>query len=413
MNRKFYKVLAAFGMLLAFAAVIFQSSKTAEAAKIPEVRWAEELLLVSDVTNDLLVTHGDAALKGYKAQIAKALSAKLYAERNAGKLPFTLDESESTYEYEGFYDDASGAVETKIALIPLSIMADALHTEYKVQDKTFYKSIVVGSLYIAICKSGTTANNWTMVGGIPLSGYTILGDDVKNPLTTPPTKKEEADAYVAAMTKLINEQLTFGDLKQHLQNLNAKKIPNTYEVMEVGLTSKRAPEIFGAQSGKIQAILGTFYTARFQETSKAVVYPPIAMIGKNTGGDMSSVGNKSAADDVSDTLFSLTGGKSTSGATMTLSMPEPTHKINLAFDGAGWKELQGKKESDVVKNMGYGARLSMNINGDGAKSVDDFKQVQYIIPSSGSIDELQAKQLPDIYTALLIRLADRLASGKK
>ena len=97
---------------------------------------------------------------------------------------------------------------------------------------------------------------------------------------------------------------------------------------------------------------------------------------------------------------------------MTLSMPEPAHKIKLNFAGAGWMELQGKKESSVVKNMGYKAALKMQLDNQPEKSVDDIKNVQYIIPPSGSILELEQERLPDIYTELLIRFADKLASGK-
>ena len=408
MHSKIYKIILTLGILLTFTA--FTCTKTF-AAKIPEVIWSEELLLVSDETNPLLVTGGDAELKGYKKKITDALTAKLHAAQAAGKLPFTLKEDAETYEHEGLFTDVEE--EVPVALIPLAIMADSLHVKHQVQDKSYHKSIVIGSLYLAICKGGSTANNWTMVGGIPISGYTILGDDIKHPLTSQPTKKQEADAFVSAMEKVINTQLDFNDLKKHLQNLKSKKIPDTFEVMDVNLTSKKTDEIFGNQKSKIQVMLSTFYSAKFQEKSKAVVYPPIAMIGKNTGGDMSNVGNKSAADDVSDTLFSLTGGKSTSGATMTLSMPEPTHRINLNFAGAGWQELQTKKESDVVKNIGYKGLLKVKVDNQAEKSADDVSSVQYIIPPSGSIAELERERLADIYTEILIRLADRLASAKR
>ena len=407
---KFNRAMATLGILSAFVVALFFCSEQAE-AKTPEVIWAEELILVSDDTNPLLVTGGDAELKGYKKKITDALTAKLHSARAAGKLPFTLKEDKDTYEYEGVFDDVDS--EKPVALIPLAIMSDSLHAKYQVKGQSYYKSVVVGSLYLAICKAGSNSNNWVMVGGVPISGYTVLGDDLNNLLTSPPTKKDEADAYVRAMTKVINEQLNFDDLKKYLQNLKNNKIPNTYEVMDVKLSSKKSAEIFGDQQEKIKAMLGTFYTAKFQEKSKAVVYPPVAMIGKDTGGDMSAVGNSSKADDVSDTIFLLTGGKSTTGATMTLSMPTPDHKIHLDFAGAAWQELQTKKESDVVKNMGYKALLKMHVDNQAEKSVDDVKSVQYIIPPSGSIDSLHAERLPDIFTELLIRLADYLATGKK
>lgn len=396
------------GIFLTFIAGLFSFSKNADAAT-PEVIWAEEVLLVSDETNPLLVTGGDAALKGYKQKIAQALTRKLHAARDAGKLPFTLKEDAETYEYAGVFDDVG---EPPVALIPLAIISDALRSEYPVKDQIYRKSVVVGSLYLAICKGGSTANNWTMVGGIPISGYVILGDDINN-LKTSISKKEEADAYVAAMEKVINEKLDFRDLGRYLKNIKNKKMPDTYEVMEVGLSSKKAGEIFGNRQEKIKALLGSFYTSKFQEKSKAVVYPPIAMTGKNTGGDMSNAGNKSAADEVSDSIYSLTGGKSASGATITLSLPSPDHKIYLDFAGAAWQELKTKKESYIVKNYGYKALLKSRIDNQPEKSADDVKSVQYIIPQSGSVESFHQKQLPDIFTELLIRLTDRLATGKK
>ncbi len=396
------------GIFLAFIAGFFSFSKNADAA-MPEVIWAEEVLLVSDETNPLLVTGGDAALKGYKKIIAQALTRKLHEARDAGKLPFTLKEDTETYEYAGVFDDAG---EPPVALIPLAIISDALRSEYPVKDQTYRKSVVVGSLYLAICKGGSTANNWIMVGGIPISGYTILGNDLNN-LRTSISKKEEADAYVAAMEKVINEKLDFRDLGRYLKNLKSKKMPDTYEVMEVSLSSQKSGEIFGNQQNKIKALLGCFYSSKFQEKTKTVVYPPIAMTGKNTGGDMSNAGNKSAADDVADTIYSLTGGKSASGATMTISLPNPDHKIYLDFAGAAWQELQTKKESYIVKNYGYKALLKSRIDNQPEKSADDVKSVQYIIPQSGSVESFHRKQLPDIFTELLIRLSDRLATGKK
>ena len=286
---KVYRLVLTLGTLFAFAAAsMLPFTKSVDAAKVPEIIWAEEVLLVSDDTNPLLLTGGDVALKGNKKKIADALTKKLYAARDAGKLPFMLKEEADTYEYEGVLTDVDE--EVPVALIPLAIMSDSLHAKYQVQDKSFYKSIVVGSLYLAICRGGSTANNWTMVGGIPLSGYVILGDDLNHLLTSPPSKLDEVNAYVKMMEKVIDRDLNFEDLKKPLQNLNSKSIPETYEVMEVDLSSKKAPEIFGNQQGKIQALLGSFYSAKFQEQAKgkAVVYPPVSMIGKNTGGNMSN-----------------------------------------------------------------------------------------------------------------------------
>ena len=408
MTSKLKQTATVFGILFTFAITFFFDSTFVE-AKVPEVGWAEELLLVSDDTNELLVTRNNEQLKGYKKKITDALTKKLLAARDAGKLPFTLDTGKDSYEQPGFLDESP---EQYIALIPLAIMADSLQSKYEANGKTYYKSVVFGSIYLSICKAGSTPNNWTMIGGIPISGYTILGGNINNPLTEKPTKKDEADAYIRTMEKVINEQLDFSKLDRYLKNLKNNKMPDTYEVMEVNFSSKKSAEIFENEQEKIKAMLGNFFSSKFQETSKAVVYPPIAMIAKNTGGDMTNAIDKSKADDVNDAIYALSGGKS-AGVSMTLSMPKPDHKIYLDFAGAAWQELQTKKESDVVKNMGYKALLKMHVDNQAEKSADDVKSVQYLIPSSGSIEALHKERLADIFTELLIRLSDKLATGKK
>ena len=140
MHSKIYKIILTLGILLTFTA--FTCTKTF-AAKIPEVIWSEELLLVSDETNPLLVTGGDAELKGYKKKITDALTAKLHAAQAAGKLPFTLKEDAETYEHEGLFTDVEE--EVPVALIPLAIMADSLHVKHQLQDNRC-RQFVFGNL---------------------------------------------------------------------------------------------------------------------------------------------------------------------------------------------------------------------------------------------------------------------------
>lgn len=388
-----------------FTLTAFFMTGVAQAAK-PEVICAEEVLLINKDTNRLL------AVGNTKKRIEQAVAEKLAAADKAGKLPFAIKKA-SSYEYEGVMTDVEQ--EIPVALIPLAVMSDSLDSRYQVQEKNLYKSVVVGSLYFAICKGGSTANNWTMVGAVPVSGYDpiSLGGDINHPLLTPPTDAQTADVYASMMEKLIRENLNFADLAPYLKNIS-KPADNTYEVVAVDMTAKRADAIFGKQKEAARALLGSFYSNKFQEISKKVVYPPITMIGKNKAGkDMSAAGNQSAADDVSDSIYSLAGGYSTSGATMTLSVPEPNHKIYLNFSGAAWQELPDKKGSLAVKNIGYKAWLRSHIDSKPERVESDVKSVQYLIPPSGSTAELEQEQLPDIYTELLVRLADKLATTEK
>ncbi len=394
------------GIVIAVMAVTCVRMVVVEASEKPEVICADEVLVINPGTNRLLM------LGNTRKRIQDALSARLVSEEMAGTLPFKVKQA-SSYEYEGVMTDVDAQV--PVALIPLSIISDTLDSSYQVKDKTLYKSVVVGSLYMAICRGGSTANNWTMIGAIPVSGYdpVTLGGDINHPWLVKPSINQKAEVYASMMEKLIREKLNLSQLKPYLKNIN-KPIADTYEVVDVTMTAKRAPEIFDTQQETVKALIGSIYSARFQEISNKIVYPPITMMGKKiNNGDRTNEGNRSVADDVSDSIYSLAGGYSTSGATMTLTVPEPTHKIRLNFSGAGWMELKGKKESLAVKNVGYKAWLRRQIDSQPEKVVDDVKSVQYILPESGSIAAAEKEQLPDIYTELLVRLADRLASQKK
>lgn len=375
---------------------------TVEAAK-PEVICVDEVLMVSKDTNRLLSV-GDT-----KKRIEGALAEKLTADDRAGRLPFTIKKAAS-YEYEGVMTEAT---EIPVALIPLAVMSDTLDSRYQVKDKSLYKSVVVGSLYLAVCRGGSTANNWTMVGAIPISGFdpVTLGGGSQT-YFTPLTDSQKAEVYADMMERQIREKLDLGALKPYLKNISKGSV-DTYEVVAVDMTAKRADEIFGGEKDAVKALLGSFFSNKFQETSKQIVYPPITMIGKKGKGDMSARGNQSAADEVSDSIYSLAGGYSTSGATMTLTVPEPAHKIYLNFSGAAWQELKGKKESLAVKNVGYKAWLRSRIDTRPEQVVDDVKSVQYLIPASGSTEEMEKEQIADIYTELLVRLTDKLASSVK
>ncbi|SFW35728.1 hypothetical protein SAMN02910323_1433 [Selenomonas ruminantium] len=394
------------GIVIAVMAVTCVRMVVVEASEKPEVICADEVLVINPGTNQLLMVGNT------RKRIQDALSARLVSEEMAGTLPFKVKQA-SSYEYEGVMTDVDAQV--PVALIPLSIISDTLDSSYQVKDKTLYKSVVVGSLYMAICRGGSTANNWTMIGAIPVSGYdpVTLGGDINHPWLVKPSINQKAEVYASMMEKLIREKLNLSQLKPYLKNIN-KPIADTYEVVDVTMTAKRAPEIFDTQQETVKALIGSIYSARFQEISNKIVYPPITMMGKKiNNGDRTNEGNRSVADDVSDSIYSLAGGYSTSGATMTLTVPEPTHKIRLNFSGAGWMELKGKKESLAVKNVGYKAWLRRQIDSQPEKVVDDVKSVQYILPESGSIAAAEKEQLPDIYTELLVRLADRLASQKK
>lgn len=389
------------GLLAGTAVAFMVYAGTAEAAR-QEVVCVDEVLMINEDTNPLLKTGNT------KQRVEQALAAKLAAEEKSGKLPFEIKKSAGV-EYEGVMSDVDA--EVPVALVPLAIMSDTLDSSYRATDnKQLYKSVVVGSLYLVVCRGGSTANNWTMVGAVPVSGFDSQTLGVRTHYLAPPTAAQKAEVYASMMEKLIQERLDFGAVKPYLKNIT-KPADDTYEVVDVSMTAKRAPEIFGNQQEAIKALVGSFYSARFQETSRKIVYPPITMMAKGGRGDMSNAGTQSVADDVSDSIYSLTGGYAASGATMTLTVPKPTHRIGLNFSGAAWQELPGKKESTTVKNVGYKAWLRSQVDGAAEKVADDVKSVQYIL--AGYDAEAERAQLPDIFTELLVRLTDRLASGKK
>ena len=393
-------------MMCVAISLLFLGMEPCQSAKKPEIVCAQQILMVNPHINKLLEV-GDT-----KQRVLNALVSKIRAEEQAGKLPCTIKWT-GDYEVEGLYSELDQ--DMPVAIVPVAIMSDSLDSSHKATDnKIFYKSVVVGSLYLLVCRGDGNANELTMLGAIPVSGYdgVTLGGGLNTLRNNPPTLAEKANVYATIMERRIQDALNLGDLNKYIKNIN-KPADDTYEVVAVDMTAKRTEEIFGTHKEDVKAMLGSLYSARFEETSKKIVYPPITMIAKAGTGDRSNAGNESVADSINDSIFSLTGGISGSGAGMKVSMPQPNHKIRLNFSGAAWQELKGKKESSVVKNIGYKAWLRSQMDGGAERVVDDVKSVQYTIPASGSITEDEKDRLPDIYTELLIRLSDKLASGKK
>ena len=406
MNDSCCKNFARLLTVMCAATAVFLLGAGVALAEKPEIVCAPQILTVNTNFNSLL------EIGNTRERVQDALVAKIRAEEQAGHLPFRIKWT-GDYQMEGLYSELDP--EMPIAIVPLAIMADSLDSSHKATDnKTFYKSLVVGCLYLLVCRGDSNANELTILGSIPVSGYdgATLGGTMQTLRTVPPSVAEKANVYATIMESRIRSDLHLRDLKKYMRNIK-KPTDDTYEVVAVDMTAKRTPEIFGSHQEDVKAMLASMYSARFQETSKKVVYPPITMIAKEGKGDRSNAGNQSVADDINDSIFSLTGGASGSGAGMKVVLPRPDHKIRLNFSGAGWQELQGKKESLTVKNIGYKAWLRSQVDGGEEKVADDVKSVQYTIPASGSTEAEEQGRRPDIFTELLIRLSDKLASGKK
>ena len=392
--------------VMSVAATLLLSGAGAALAEMPEIVCAPQILMVNPHFNSLLEV-GDT-----RKRVQDALVSKIRTEEQAGHLPCRIKWT-GDYQMEGLYSELDP--EMPIALVPLAIMSDSLDSSHKAtDDKTYYKSVVVGSLYLLVCRGDSNANELTILGSLPVSGFdgATLGGTLQTLRTAPPSAAEKANVYAAIMESRIRSNLNLGDLKKYLRNIK-KPADDTYEVVAVDMTAKRTPEIYGTHQDDIKAMIGSLYSARFQEISKKIVYPPITMIANEGKGDRANAGNQSVADDINDSIFTLTGGASGSGAGMKVVLPKPDHRIRLNFSGAAWQELHGKKESLTVKNMGYKAWLRSQMDGGEEKVADEVKSVQYTIPASGSTEAEERDRRPDIFTELLIRLSDKLASGKK
>lgn len=349
--------------------------------------WIPEVYSISASQNGLLQS------PGVKQKICQALTDKLKSLQAQKKLPFEVKFSNDV-QANGIQDDYSDT--SSIGLVPIVLMDDSFTTHYHVADKDIYKAIVTSSMGIAICSTGADANeSWRVLTVLPLNSYKVIGADVQHMITTPITEQQEAEAYADITVDMIKNHLDFSSTKKVLKNWEEKQMtPDTYQVVDVDINSKKAQQVFHGHGIEIRNIIGNFYTEAFQKKNGCVMLPP---------------GTSSAyTKDVTAGLYAMQL-RSDNGE-KKIEMTKPKHEIRLDFSGANWAPVQRKDPSDVREDVAYKAWLTETR--DGQKRTEDAYEVQTYLKDAGKGNAIDV-DAKDIYTKVLIGLADRMGKQGK
>ena len=374
-------------LALVLGASLFAGAGTCAAKERLVVDWTPNVYSISTEDNGLLES------PGVKEKIRQALTAKLKSLQAQKKLPFEVKFS-NDLQVSGIQDDYSDV--TPIGLMPIVLLDDAFTTHYHAADQDIYKSIVTSCMGMAVCSAGANGEGWRILTVIPLNEKKVLGADIQNLITTPITEQQLADVYADITVQMIEKRLDFSSAKKVLKDWEEKQeTPETYQVADVGISSKKAQQVFHVHGIEIRNIIANFYTEAFQKKTGKVVLPP----------GIAAPYQK----DVTSNLYSMQI-RSDDG-TMDLAMAAPMHEINLDFSGANWQEVQRKDASDVRSDVAYKAWLTEKSDLRPERTETGYAVQMYLKDKGkGNAVDVDAK---DIYTQILIDLATKMGKQEK
>lgn len=364
-----------FALLLALAVAC---PGTGLAAQLPEhINWSPNLFTVA--------AQRSTVTDSVKQQVAEMITRRLHVLRDSGKLPFTLK------EYNAEYNIQKSSADGEIGLVALLVDNSAFDSQYAVSSATYYKLTMLCGIDLMFCSVDEETNSMRILHTIPLRGYDVLGGDLQHLVTSPITPAQQQAMFLSIARKLIGE-LDFTATQRELKKLQLRQVlPETYQVTEVAISSRKANEVFAGQTEAVKSLLGGVYTSKFQQTRRCIMYPA------RTGS--------SWQHDASRNLYSLQMVCPSSALTVT--MPEPQYTIKLDVTGVASGEIPTKNPSAVKIDMGYKAWLkATNDFGQPPLELDRFVMRQYSKQNTIHFD------VDDIYTELLIGLASDLARKK-
>ena len=372
------RLFVVFGMLLEL--VLFTVS--VRASSLPVVNWSPNVFSIDgEVSGEHLLD--DAA----RQEISQAISAKLQRLQQEGKLPFQLKEV-STEINAAFNADAP------IGLIPIVVADMSFDSSYRIGDQTYYKSRVISGLDLTFCAVDEESHSWRILGMVPLRYYDTAGTDPRHLLTGELTPEQKSQLYARITRTGIENGLDFRKAKSLLRNLETRSVsPDTYQVTEVEITSRKASELYGDRIPQIKNLLGGFFTSSYEEKTQHVVYPA------RTGDAW--------RNDVSQNLFSME--LNSPAGNLEVSMEAPKHSIQLELTGIAQGDVQMKQASDVQRNVAYKVWLKKTpVEGNEQAVVMPGTVRQY-----SKMDENAIQIDPtDVFTELLIEAAKDLGNQK-
>lgn len=389
--KKIFSLTVIFFLMVFFSQIQTINAKSVEKTS---VIWSNDVLSMSNSKDSILNYKDKNGNLIVRDAVAQALTWKLKQLQMSGDLPFELEESAIKYD-----DMHSVSGDDPIGLIPIATLDTSFDTKYSAGKKTYYRSLVFCGLSLAICSADSLNNSWKILATIPLSGYDFIGDNLDDPRTEPISDEEKAHAFIEIASSLIRNNLDFSSHKDRklFRDLDLKSLGGakykTYQVDEVSITSNKAREIFYGREDEIKNIVAAFFTSSYQRKSQNIVLPP------KTGSAWKH--------DVTKNLYTYQM-QTPSGSIVNLSADQPDETIQLEIYGLNSKEITTKKPSDVKRDILYKAWMR-KFPADKNSDQTDSTVRRELITDDAAIEYNPA----DVYTLLLIDVAENLGSQKK
>ena len=389
--KKIFSLTVIFFLMLFFSQIQTAEAKSAEKVS---VIWSNDVLSMSNSKDSILNYKDKKGNLIVRDAVAQALTWKLKQLQMSGDLPFELEESAIKYD-----DMHSVSGDDPIGLIPIATLDTSFDTKYSAGKKTYYRSLVFCGLSLAICSADSLNNSWKILATIQLSGYDFIGDNLDDPRTEPISDEEKAHAFIEIASSLIRNNLDFSSYKDRklFRDLDLKSLGGakykTYQVDEVLISSNKAREIFYGREDEIRSIVAAFFASNYQRKTQNIVLP--------------SRINSRWKIDVTKNLYTYQM-QTPSGSVVNLSAEQPDETIQLEIYGLNSKEIETKKPSDVKRDILYKAWMR-KFPADKNSDQTDSTVRRELITDDAAIEYNPA----DVYTLLLIDVAENLGSQKK
>lgn len=373
-------------LLLVGAALTMTMSQAGAKEKL-QISWFPEVYTMQAGQDNLLNDHA-------RQQIKEAISARLKTLAEKGKLPFMVKQGAS-----GSLNNLqeSFSEEVPLSLLPIVVVDESFDTHISVGGNNAWRHVIASGINLAICSAGTADDEgMKMLAVVPLNGYTVIGDPNENDGKIMPNEMT-ADAkskVYAALTADMIKNMDFGTVEKALRNWQKDRVsPVTTQVVDVKISSKKAQTIFHGRGVQLRNLIANTYSAEYQKVSGKLVMPPL----------ISASFQQQAQKNMYAFEMHCPSGK------VLMSMGKPENEIILDFSGAAEAEVDGKKTSNIRKDILYKAWLKKTTNGGNEVVLDDY-MVEPQFKKEGSTIEVDKK---DIFARLEMKLAKKMAAQKR
>ena len=230
----------------------------------PEVVWPHSSV---NAVSNREATLADATVL---QAVSSAVNDKLHALETAGKLPFSLKESD-----DGFTEDITE--NAAVALIPLIMDDHCYKSEYIINGQPYYKAVVMTQIDVAFCYYPGSGNSLRVLHTIPLIGYSVIGTNGE--FTAPISKAVLQEQFVNNASQLIQDNLEFKN-KRFLDDIELKMVtPDTYQVTDVTISSAAAQRFYGPRIPVVKALIASAFTRQYAASHDDVTVLPSIVSG--------------------------------------------------------------------------------------------------------------------------------------